>query len=166
MYVCFLCCDLIYRRVVQAICMRMIGSIRNDRKNNTVYHTHKLLQCLLLSFARVVCNCCKIIERKKYCVTNAERFTRRWPFCTSMTSSDGGDCFALLSCTWRWMSCTRQDRESASVCIDIVKRSYCLRKDRVSVSVCDNIVRKFYYLQKGGVCVSVCNNLIISSHFL
>ena len=144
--------------------MQTIGLIRNDGNNNIIYKNQKLLQCLLLSFARVVRARCRKTERKKNCVVRAERFTRRWPFRTAMTVSDGGDCFSLLSCMWQWPFHTRNDRVSVSVFGNIVQRLYCMQKDGVSVSVCDNLVRKSYCLQKGGVCVSVCNNLILSSH--
>ena len=73
--------------------------IGKDGNNNTVYHTQKLLQCLLLSFARVICTRCLKTEIKKDCAARAERFTRRWPFHTAVTVSDGGDGFGLLSCT-------------------------------------------------------------------
>ena len=71
--------------------MRTIGLIRQDNKNNMVYETQNLLQCMFLSFARVVCTHCKNIERKQYFVARADRFARRWTFRTAVTVSGGGD---------------------------------------------------------------------------
>ena len=122
----------------------MIELIGQDGKNNTVYHTQQLLQCFLLSFARIVCTCCRKIERNQYFVARAERFARRWPFFTAVTVSGGDYCFALLSCMWRW--------------------TFHTQKYGVSVFLRDNLIRIFYCPQKYEVSVSVCENLIPSLH--
>ena len=150
------------RRVVYASYMQTIGYIGKDVHINTVYQTHQLLQCLLLSFACVICNRCRKTERKKYFVARAESFTRQWTFHTSMTASDGGGCFALLARTYWWPFHTRKDRVSVYVRGNLVRRSYCLRKDGVSVSVRNNLVQRSYCLRKGGVSVSVRNKLVTS----
>ena len=105
--------------------MQNIGLIQQYGKNNMVYQTQQLLKCLLLSFARVVCTRCRKTERKQDCVARAEHFSRRWPFCTTVTVSGGGDCFTLLSCTWRWPFHTRKERVPVFVRDNLIRISYC-----------------------------------------
>ena len=144
--------------------MRTIGLIRQDNKNNMVYETQNLLQCMFLSFARVVCTHCKNIERKQYFVARADRFARRWPFRNAVTVSGGGDCFALLYCTWWWPVYMQKDKVSVLVRHNLIRRSYCPQKGGVSVSVCENLIQRSYCLRKDQVSVSVCDNIIPSSH--
>ena len=149
-------------RVVQASCMRTIGSNGKDGKNNMVYQNQQFLKCLLLSSVRVICTRCWKKEIKKDCVARAERFKRQWPFRMAMTVSDGGYFFALLFCTYRWPFHKRSDGVSASVRENLVQRLYWLWKDGVSVSVRNYLVLISYCLWKNEVSVSVRNKLVTS----
>ena len=101
-------------------------------------------------------------DRKKDCVARSEHFTRQWPFHTAVTVSDGGDCFALLSCTSRWPFYTRKDGVSVSVRKNLVRISYCMRKDGVSFFVRGNLVQISYCLRKYGVSVFIRDKLVTS----